>query len=190
MNSLNSMVSVMRTIKAYSLNIGDTVYKELRSYAGALDGISEIVTDAVNEMFLDTAADRGLLIYEKLIGAPRDDLGTEVRSLMMHTLVNITCNDFTPAGMDRFFDTLDLDCDILEEPRLFHILITPRTREYTREEQEYIRSRLEEFLPCHLTFVIEFREAVWDTYDDMDLTFDEWDALDMTWDMLDRYEGE
>lgn len=189
MDRLSSMINVMRPIGAYNLAIGDLVYKELQTYDSGFGGISEEVSGVLRECFVPTATGDGLVSYEKIIGAPRDDLDLQTRRDMIIRLMNIGSNDFTPDGIMRFFDSLDFECIILEEPELFHVTIVPLGREYSRAEQDFIIARAKAFLPCHLSFTIEFAQRTWDDLDALDKTFDEWEALNMTWDKFDRYEG-
>lgn len=190
MNSYDNMIGAMYPIGAYSLNVGDLVCKELWTYAQTFDDITREITDTIRECFVSTSLDKGLEAYERIVGAPRDDLPEPVRRSMVTALLNVNDNDFTLDGIQKFFDSLDFECVIYEDPQAFDLLIVPTGREYSKAEREYIRKRAADFLPCHLTFTIEFRTATWDTYDALDMTFDEWDALDLDWDALDRYEGE
>ena len=188
MGRYEKMLDALLPIGAYSLNIGDTICKELRSYAQELDLFSQEVTQAQTECFIGTAVSQGLESYERIIGAPRNDLEPGERRGMLISLFNVTQNDFTPSGVRRFFASLGVQCSITEYPEVYDILIVPSGRTFSRAEQEYIRERAASFLPCHLTFTIEFRTCGWDDYDALDMTFDEWDALDMDWDALDKYE--
>ncbi len=184
------MIDAIKAVGAYYLGLGDLVYKELQSYACELDPISEEIDSVIRENFISTATGSGLDAYETIVGARRSDLDNEIRRDMLTALFTVNENDFTVEGVKRFFRSLDMDCTIVEYPKFFDLLIIPTQREYTPVEQEYIRKRAADFLPCHLTFTIEFRQSDWSVYDGLDLTFDEWDAMSMTWDELDRYEGD
>lgn len=190
MGSLDNMKRSLRPIGMYSLNISDNVNKELRTYSAEFDELTQDISKAIGECFLQTAEDTGLEVYERMIGAPRDDLDLSQRREMLRTLFNVSVNDYTPSGVQRFFDSLGFECDITEDPQHYEMLIVPGEREYSPVEREYINARAAAFLPCHLTFTIEFRTIDWDGYDALEKSFDEWDALDLSWNELDKYEEE
>ena len=190
MSSLNNMIRSLRPIGMYTLNLSDNVYKELRTYAEEFDEITSGITQAIGECFLQTAELEGLEAYERIIGAPRYDLQLHERQDLLRKLFNVSVNDYTLVGVYGFFESLDFECDITEDPQHYELLITPRGGEYSRVERDYIIARAEAFLPCHLTFTIEFRTIDWDGYDALEKTFDDWDALELSWNELDRYEEE
>ena len=183
------MLGAMHPFGVYALDIYNLVYKELQTYAETLDGVTADIDETLRENFVITANNSGLEAYERLIGAPRTELETELRRSMVKALLNVGENDFTIDGIMRYFESIDFHCEIEEDPMFFNLLIIPAEREYTHTEQEFIRERAKEFLPCHLSFTIEFRNADWDTYDFCENTFDRWDSFDYTWDELDKYEG-
>ena len=188
MGSLENMVRAMLPIGAYSLNKWDLVYKELETYSRSFDEIGAAVDELIRERFITTAEGEGLERYERIIGPVRDDLETELRREMLKALFTVGENDFTLDGLHRFLDSLGFECSVVEDPSDFHLLMIPQGREYSPAEQELIRERVGEFIPCHLTYTIEFRSADWDEYDSLSKTFDDWDALDLCWDDIDKYE--
>lgn len=188
MSSYQNMINDLLPIAFYSLNVGDLVCKELQSYSDQIDGVSDEIETVLRECFLSTAEDIGLSSYEELVGAERIELTLEERRDMVKKLLLLDENDFTYAGVMRFFDSLGFECTITEYPQYFDLLIEPVHGGYSETEKAYIRKRAEEFLPCHLTFTIEFRQADWNSYDALENTFDDWDALGMDWDELDRYD--
>lgn len=179
----------MRPIGAYSLRVGDLVYKELESYAAALDAVTDAIDDAIRECFVTTAQEEGLENYERIVGAPRSELDLNTRREMLITLFGIGANDFTREGVERYFSSIGFECDITEDPEHYELMIVPRGT-YTAAQRELINACAESFLPCHLTFTIEFRTADWDRYDAFNKTFNEWDEMELTWNELDKYEGD
>lgn len=188
MNSLHNMTEALRPLGCYSLGLGEIVYNELLCYSDALEEISEEITDAIRECFVTEAEDIGLSTYELMIGKERTDLTLEKRRSNVLGLINMKESDFTPGGVRRFFDLLDVNCDIIEDPQFFHLLIIPHGHEFLPDEQKYVRERAESFLPCHLSFNIEFRAFIYDMYDAKGYSWDEWDDFRMTWDEADRFE--
>ncbi|MBQ1546192.1 MAG: hypothetical protein IIZ59_01505 [Clostridia bacterium] len=188
MSSLDNMMHAMIPFGMYSLNIGDLIVWELTSYAEEIDKLSDDVSEALRECFINTAVDIGLSSYERLYGAPHEEMSEQVRRQTIISTINIDDNDFTPSGVLGFFSSIGLECTIIEMPLIFDMTIMPEGGTYTESTREYIRKMAGEFLPCHLNFTIDFRSCNWDSYDMLENTFDEWDEMDMTWEEIDRYD--
>lgn len=187
MGSLENMVKAMKTIPLYSLKIYTTVYKELQSYAVELDMLTETVDELINECFLSTASDYGLTFYEKTLGRERSDLSIEKRREMLIQAQLMNVNDNTLSGFYRFFLSVGLECDIVENPYIFDIYILAKGRDYSAAEQDYIIEKAKNFLPCHLTFTVDFRTVNWDVFDSFCSTFDNIENKNLTWDDFERY---
>lgn len=187
MGSLENMVKAMKTIPLYSLKIYTTVHKELQSYAIELDLLTEMVDELIQECFLSTACDYGLTFYEKILGRERSDLSIDKRREMLIQTQLMNVNDNTLSGFYRFFSSLGLECDIVENPHIFDIYILAKGREYSAAEQDYIIERAKSFLPCHITFTVDFRKADWDVFDSFCLAFDDIENKNFTWYDFERY---
>ncbi len=189
MTAIQRLIKALQPLSLYSLKIYTSVYKELESYSVALDVLDEIMDEYIREGFIDTANDYGLSLYEKLYGAERTDLTLEQRREMLIQRINLNVNDNTLSGIKRFFSSLGLKCEIRENPHIFDLYILPLTGEYTSLEQEYIIEKARDFLPCHLTFTIDFRSIDWHGLQQLDLTFAEIDAKQMSWNDFEKYSG-
>ena len=128
-----------------------------------------------------TAEGDGLVFYEKLVGAPRDDLDVDARREMIVSLINLNMNDNTLDGIKRFFKSLNFECEITENPSVFDLYIKPLNSGYSTSEKQYIINRAKDFLPCHLTFTIDFRNSTWADYDSSGKTFKQIDDMNLTW---------
>ncbi len=190
MNSMDSMIYAINSVGVYGLEPEGSVCKELEAYAWALDSFYDEADKVLSECFVQTAEDIGLEMYEELLGRIRSELSTEKRRELVMALLSVKPNDFTLGGVERFFESLDFECDITEFPQYFEVLIEPSGRAYTESEKDLIIEKAQEFLPCHLTCTVEFRDADWDIYDGLERTFDEWDESGMSWNGLDKFEGE
>lgn len=189
MNSRERMIKVLESLSLYSLRNYTTVYKELDSYSVALDVLNELMDEYVRECFIETATDYGLSLYEKLYGAERKDLPLEQRREMLIERINLNINDNTVSGIKRFFSSLGLKCDIVENPKICDLYIFPLTGEFSTLEQEFIIEKARDFLPCHLTFTIDFRSIDWHGLQQLNMTFAEIDAKNMSWGEFERYSG-
>lgn len=181
MGSFESMANVLSAVGAYDIDSGSEVRRELRSYALELDALSEEIEEVLGESVVVTAEDEGLLFYEKLVGRLGNGLSLEDRREMIIYLLTLNSNDNTIGGIEKFFRSLGLECEIYERPHIFDLYIVPLSRDFTVREKRFIINRAKEFLPCHLTFTIDFRTSTWADYDNANLTFAEIDALGKTW---------
>ncbi len=181
MSSYNSMVQAMGSVGVYSLDGNSFVDRELKAYAQELDAFSGGIDEIIRESIVATAESDGLLFYEKIVGTLGNGLPIESRREMIESLLRLNSNDNTLGGITRFFRSLGLECEIEELPSIFDLYIKPIGGSYTLSERKYIVSRAKQFLPCHLTFLIDFRSTTWAGYDSSEKTFREIDALQMTW---------
>ncbi len=187
MFSFDNMSEAMSAFGIYDLLIGDVILRELECYSAVMDDVSDNIDDAIGECFIETAEESGLAEYEKIVGPVRNSLSLADRRNMIKSMIALTANDFTPSGLQRFFNSLGIVCDVVEDPCFYNILITPRARNYSSAEKRFIKERVAGFLPCHLDFVVEFRTANWNTYDSFSRSFDEWDSMNYSWNKLDEY---
>lgn len=181
MASFDNMLKAIKPIKLYSLLWYTVVYKELDIYGRTLDSLSDLVDEIIKEAFIQTAEDVGLSIHEKLSGAERFDLTTEERRNLLLASRQISCNDNTLDGVYKYLNSLGLQCEIKEFPNIFYLYILSQGREYSRAEQDYIKGMAARFLPCHMTFTIDFRKETWQDFNNLNLSFSQLDALELMW---------
>lgn len=182
------MVRAFEPIGQYNITNNSLIAKELSCYAAEFDSISTEINRVIRECLVITAENVGLEFYEKIVGSPRDDLSTGLRREMLVALMNLGVNDYTLSGILRFFQSLNFDCNILERPHIFDLYITPVGGTYTDTQRRYIISRAKDFLPCHLSFTIDFRQIAWSDYDNSNRTFAQIDAMNLSWEQFEQFE--
>lgn len=187
---MDNMLKAMAPFSMYVLRIYTSVYKELESYCVGLDVLKETADELITECFIATACDYGLSLYEKLNGPERTDFTTEQRRNMLIQAVTVDCNDNTLNGIYQYLSSLGLECVITENPHICDLYILATGGEYTPIQKKYIREKAEDFLPCHLTFTIDFRSLDWEYLDSLGLVFHQIDLKDMTWSDFEDYEEE
>ncbi len=186
MTGYESMVKTMKPIGAYTLDGTTYVDNELKAYAAELDRLSAEIEEVIKESIVTTAEGDGLRFYERLVGTLDDNTSTDLRREMIIYLLNLNMNDNTPDGIKKFFKSIGLECEITENPAIFDLYIKPLGGEYSISERKYIINRAKDFLPCHLTFTIDFREATWADYDSKGRTFKQIDALGLSWEEFEQ----
>ncbi len=190
MNTLGEMLLMTMPVKAYTINNGSTVYKEYQSYAEALEVLRETADEIAKECVLSTAENRGLEFYERLTGSARDDLTLEKRRELISSMLTLTSNDNTVEGIRHFFESLGIECGIIEDPSGYFVYIRSLDQTLSRTRQDYIIKRAEMFMPYHLTFTVDFRTIDFGGLDALGLTFGELDDMYMTWQDFERFNGE
>lgn len=186
MSSYESMVKAMSAVGVYTFDSDSGVGRELQAYAAELDALSGVIDEIICESIAATAENEGLNFYEKLVGTLGDGLELGERREMILSLLRLNTNDNTPGGIKKFFKSIGLECEIEESPHIFDLYIKPLGGSYSMSERQYMISRAREFLPCHLTFTIDFRTMTWADYDSSDRTFARIDAMELTWE---EFEG-
>ena len=181
MSSYDSMAGAMSAAGAYSLDGTTYVDSELEVYAEELDALSEEIGLIIRECIVATAENEGLRFYETLVGSLNSNLSTEKRREMIISLMNLSMNDNTKDGIKLFFKSLGVECEIVENPEIFNLYISISSGSFSTGRKRYIINRAKAFLPCHLTFTVDFRTSTWADYDSMGRTFEQIDALGLTW---------
>ncbi len=190
MGTLSEMIKMTFPIKNYKLDNGRLVYKEMESYAAALDVIRECADEILRECISTTAQNRGLEFYEKLFGKVRDDLEIEKRRNMINNMLTLSTNDNTVEGIHHFFRSVGLECDIIENPIVYDVYIYSHDHTLSRAQQDNIIERAKKFMPYHLTFTVDFRTIDFDGLDALGLIFGRIDDMNMTWQEFERYNWE
>ena len=190
MGTLRDMLLMTYPIKAYTLDNSTIVYKEYQSYAAALDVLRDTAEEILAECVSSTAENRGLEFYEKLFGPVRDDLSLQKRREMIGSLLTLTTNDNTLSGIYRFFESVGLECDIIENPSVYDVYIYSHDHTLTRTQQDNIIERASRFMPYHLTFTVDFRTVDFAGLDALGLTFQQIDDMHMNWQDFERFNGE
>ena len=105
-------------------------------------------------------------------------------------MLTLTSNDNTVEGIRHFFESLGIECGIIEDPSGYFVYIRSLDQTLSRTRQDYIIKRAEMFMPYHLTFTVDFRTIDFGGLDALGLTFGELDDMDMTWQDFERFNGE
>lgn len=186
MNTLDTMMKMLRPLGIYSLIPTSAVYKELSAYSAALDDLSEMHETLLRESVAATAESYGLDLFESIYGPPQNGMDTAMRREMLTARFSLTGNDFTPGGAARALRALGLDAVIYEYPKqnLLHIVCTGS---YTRAQRIWMTAQVNELLPAHLQIVLDFRTLDWALIDRKNMTFSAMDAKNLTWEAIEAF---
>lgn len=184
------MMTVFETMKAALAPIGvygdDTPVLDAELYAcsSEIERMYAELDAMFKERFISTAEDIGLSEYEKLFGPVRSGESASHRREMLLLRMNLGGGDFTPAGIRKALDSLDLHYTVSEYPTMSCLNIVA-TGDYTAAEQAFISREVSQIVPAHLKFQLSFNSLTWDQIDAADERFSDYDNDDLTWQQLD-----
>lgn len=185
MNCLESMISLMRPIGAYSLREDSLIYAELASYYEGLRIIEQALAQLSCEGIVITAQDYGLREWERIIRSAafeNVDLNDR-RQIVIYTLSRMP-GDFNSAGLLRGLRSLGLDCSLQEDPASMTVTVTVSGSSGMLRTYEQVLERVEGILPAHVKVVLDIGIVTWDAFETRDLDFDTLDAEEKSWDEM------
>jgi hypothetical protein len=186
MNSLQSMVSKMKSTGLYALGGDSLVDAELQAYAAGLSLAFDAYVQLENESFLGTATGYGIANWEKQFQlAPYG--GEEERRSALLKRGAITPNHFTKENMEQALSMAGLKAEICENipaKKLYVNCLNEATDSAARKAALLVGKT---FLPAHLYAELDFRSISWNNIDQQDKSFDTMDGPGYTWDAIDTW---
>lgn len=182
-----SMVNSLTPLQIYNISQGSLVNAELLSYCAALDDLEGELDGLLKEMFITTAESYGIENYEKIWGAPRNDLPLEKRKEMILKRLSTNYDDFSLAAMEEFLLSLNMDARIIENPADYQVYVDCNKTVYTKAQRKWIEREIKNFFPAHLHVYVDFRTIDWDDLDALKRIYNNIDNLRYTWDDIENY---
>jgi hypothetical protein len=188
MSALESMRSVLKPIRIYSLGASAVVDWELQAYAAGLEAAYELLTELKNESFVSNASGYGLTNREKQFGLTGQGAPEDRRAAVLK-LGAVTPNNFTKADMEQILEIAGLKAEICENTAANHLYVNCLTENADETARNTAKKAANMFLPAHLGVELDFRSISWNNIDQKDESFDVRDGMDFTWDLIDNYEN-
>lgn len=182
MTCFDSMVSLLKPIRLYSLSKDSVVYAELCAYAKGLKIAEELLSEVSAEGFVSTAADYGITEWEKLIDstAVYEALPAR-RSIIRYTLSRMPW-DFNPEGIVQGLKSIGLYCSAEEDFANRRVTLYGSSYRGSLRAYEDILKRVMQIMPAHLEVTLDFGSYLWESFDADGLAFDDFDLLVPSWD--------
>ena len=136
----------------YDLQQGTVVYAELAAYAAGLQMIYDQLEELERELFITTAEDRGLEVYEKMLGAYNTDSSLQGRRNSLISAFSITNSDHSRNGMGLITGIYNVDGEFTMDNG---DLVFTCSDSLTQEQAERIGSHMEIFRPLLRGFRFE-----------------------------------
>ena len=184
MNALTSMKKKLSPLGLYRLDHSH-IEDELYVYALELDRIREESDRLLREMFLSTAMEEGLSMMERMFSRPHTQLSVQTRREMLQKRLCLGLSDFTLEGLRTALDSFHLSYTICEYPSLNKLVVLAQG-DYPENEEKWIESEAQKFVPLHLEFQLDFNSLSWEEIDGRDLTYATFDSENRTWKTLDK----
>ena len=184
MTVLDSIKNALSAVKLYDMT-APALNAELHAYADELELVYSELEELLPERFLQTAGDRGLSAYEEMFGPARGELSDEERRRLLNLRLTLGCGDFTLRGIMQALDSFGLEYVISEYPRFDRLNITAQS-EYTKAQQNFIKSETAKIIPAHIEYQLVFNTLTWSELDARDKSWTQFDSDDLTWDQRDE----
>ncbi len=188
MNYYNDIKKALSQVQLYDVDHSVYLKGELEGYSAGLENLGRGIGEIIKEIFISTAEEEGLLFYENLIGLAREGIGFENRREAILSMINLNESSNTLNGVIQFFESFGFECEITENPSVFDLYIQPLGEDYTNDEKIFILELAKDYLPCHLSFTIDFRKMSWQDYDEMEKTFAQIDQMKLRWEEFEIYD--
>lgn len=158
---------------------------ELQAYSAELERLYSRFDVLFRERFITTAEDEGLAVYERLFGPERTGESVEDRRERLLLRLNLGDGDFTPAGIEKAFNSFGLNCTVREFPSIGKLTVDADT-DYDAAMQAWIRREVAKIIPAHIEFQLTFNTMTWAQWDGLNRSFSAIDAEDCTWNQIDN----
>ncbi|MBQ4569587.1 MAG: DUF2313 domain-containing protein [Ruminococcus sp.] len=187
MSVLEKLIRAHTPLKIYSIKEGSNLSFELSAYAAGLELVQKELETLEREAFAGSAEGYGLSLWEKLWGAPRDDLSTAKRREMLLARLSFGYGDFTLEGMRKVLSFLGIEGEIREYPNVFRVTVEVSLENVPRGQRKWIVSQLGAVFPAHIEADAVFKGFDWNDSDSRSLTFDSMEGKAMPWSEIDIY---
>lgn len=170
----------------YSLEDGDGISNELKTYSVGIDELDNSLDVIIREAFIPTAEDVGLKSWEELFGGIQSELSSQARRDLITERLRLCFNDFTLHGVKNIIKSLGItNYTLTEHPSLFLVTVDISSQNYSETQRKWVKEQLEELLPAHLEIDVVFGTTSWNTIDNLGLTADQMDSKNYSWDNID-----
>ena len=187
MSTIESIKRVLNPLGLYNLNDESLVTKELTVYSEELDLLRTELQNILKEFFINTAADYGIYLREKIFGSVKTDLPiSERRKILLNRYSEKSCG-FNRESVEKSLISAGMNGYITEYPKRNLLYINCINIFDTTVTKEIAERLILEFVPAHLDIEFDYRILTWKYIDNLDLSFSNIDEMDLTWESIDSY---
>ena len=179
MNSLETMISLLKPTGLYKLDDG-YVLCELKAEAAGLDRLFAALNELLRECFPQTAEEKGLQVYERVmhLGVIPED--TAARQNQITGALALCGKDKTLAALRKSGRIFGVDWTITESPSDEKLTISGEGYSLPYDTANDIFAMLGSLLPAHLGVSFSLHVATWYTWNRLGKTFSELDGENLS----------
>lgn len=114
MNYYNTMKDLLQPLGLYSLSENSIVAAELSAYNAGLSLIEDEINLLKRELFIQTAQDFGLKIWESINGSIMSNLPLEKKRELLIKKLSVTPRDYTLQGIERSLSAMGIHTQLYD----------------------------------------------------------------------------
>ena len=187
MSTIESIKRVLNPLGLYNLNDESLVTKELTVYSEELDLLRTELQNILKEFFINTAADYGIYLREKIFGSVKTDLPISERRKILLNRYSEKSYGYNRESVEKSLISAGINGYITEYPQRDLLYINCINIFDTTVTKEMAERIILEFVPAHLDVEFDYRVLTWEYIDNLDLSFSNIDEIDLTWESIDSY---
>lgn len=188
MSKTEEMRIQLAPLNIYNLNGTSLIDCELAAYGASLDSLQSRLDKLLNSLWVITADDETLSLWEQRLGFCGGENNEERRRKILRRLQSNKASDFTRLGIE----------DYLNEEGFYGVVVDDFYNLSARLHHWDDRATLEDYIPyvklardvvpVHVQVSIELLQENWNQTDARGYDFDRWDSASLHWDV--NWEGE
>lgn len=182
MASLEEMIKILQPTGLYRLEEDSLVYRELQTYAAAIDRTAERAEEILRESMVQTACSYGLDSKEQLLGRCGEGLSVDERRRRIIHRLSAMPEGFNRGGVERALLSLGYNAEITEDAANETLIFEPLGENARAEDYLVLIDGIREILPVQLRFVFALPAPTWNELDAKDESFAAHDAAALPWD--------
>ncbi len=180
--------SMLRPLGLYRLDEGLGA-RELEAEGDELDAVSAALDGAEREMFITTAVDAGLSLYEALLPYTPSYVTPADRRRAIMALLRVDGASFTPEALNATLSGCGITAAAEETGVSRQVKVSFPGSRGTPKNFSDLKERIEALLPCHLDIMYYFVFPVWSELESWFPVWSAFEAAGLTWEGLEGYGG-
>ncbi len=150
MTALQSLTRKLQNTRLYDTSGGSYLYAELFAFSAGLQLFYDDLAQIEKEMFVLTAENEGLEIYERLMSVQNTDTSLSGRRNSITTALSLCSADYNAAGMNKLPGLFNISGAFTESGQ--NSLTFTHTGQIDQDILPLIASQMARYTPCGVNF--------------------------------------
>lgn len=187
MNKSEEMRSQLAPLNLYKLNGSSLIDCELESYGAALDVLQSRLDRLCSLLWVSTAGEEALSIWERRLGFCGEGTVEERREKILTRLRRNCAGAFTREGIDGLVRESGIIGGVVNDFNNLSARLYCWNEPLVIEDFVSAVKIVRDAAPAHVQVIAEVAQDDWNKTDARDYDFDRWDAMALHWDI--NWEG-